>query len=190
MIPALTTAAPATPRAGAAPLRLADINAMDQPAFVAALGDIFEHSPWVAEQAWSARPFDDVDALHDAMMAVVRSATRTRQVAFLGLHPELAGAAVRGGTLTVDSTSEQRSAGLDAMSAADDARLREMNRRYQLRHGFPFIVCVRHYTQAGIFAELGRRIARDTEAELGEALAQVAFITRLRLAARVAESSD
>ena len=156
------------------------------PLAAVALGEVFEHSPWVAQSAWAARPFDDVDALHRAMIGGVRAAPRDRQVAFLCMHPELAGSAVRGGTLTTDSTSEQRSAGLDAMDAADDLRLLDLNERYRRKHGFPFIVCVRHYTKAGIFAELGRRLERDTVAELDEALAQVGFITRLRLADRFA----
>ena len=32
----------------------------------AALGWIFEDSPWVAERAWDARPFANVEALHRA----------------------------------------------------------------------------------------------------------------------------
>ena len=35
---------------------LADLSALPREAFVARLGDIFEHSPWVAERAWDERP--------------------------------------------------------------------------------------------------------------------------------------
>ena len=37
--------------------------------FRAAFGGVFEHSPWVAERAFAARPFASVDALHAAMTA-------------------------------------------------------------------------------------------------------------------------
>ena len=56
------------------PISLDAVNAAEQPAFVAALGDIFEHAPWVAEAAYAARPFPSLAALHAAMCAVVREA--------------------------------------------------------------------------------------------------------------------
>ncbi len=166
-------------------LDLRAVNAMERSAFTAALGDIFEHSPWVADAAWAGRPFASVTALHAAMMAAVRASGRSRQIEFLRGHPPLSGAAVRAGTMTSDSIAEQRSAGLEALSAAEEEALARMNRDYEARHGIPFIVCVRHYTRAGIFAELASRSARDPVQELDEAMRQIGFITGLRLAARL-----
>ena len=51
---------------------LDEINRMDQREFVAALGDIYEHAPWVAEVTHSAGPFPSLNALHEAMTAAVR----------------------------------------------------------------------------------------------------------------------
>jgi 2-oxo-4-hydroxy-4-carboxy-5-ureidoimidazoline decarboxylase len=173
-------------RAGAAataPLAIATINAMTRQAFVDAFGAVFEHSPGVAEAAWSARPFADADALHGAMMAVIRARPVPDQVAFLCKHPELAGREATEGDLTAHSESEQASAGLNRLTVAELARMASLNEAYRTRHGFPFIACVRHYTKAGIFAEFERRIARDTAGEREEALAQIGFITRLRLSA-------
>ncbi len=42
--------------AGGRRMTLAEVNAMDEAAFVAALGGVFEHSPWVAQGALAARP--------------------------------------------------------------------------------------------------------------------------------------
>ena len=72
-------------------LDLAALNAMDRDAFVAAVGPTFENSPWVAQAAWARRPFADTDALHAAMLDVVREAPLERRIAFLRGHPELAG---------------------------------------------------------------------------------------------------
>jgi 2-oxo-4-hydroxy-4-carboxy-5-ureidoimidazoline decarboxylase len=163
------------------PLSLQQINALDREAFTAALGRSFEHSPWVAEAAWAARPFRSIEQLHEAMMAVVHDAPRQTQLAFLRAHPELAGKEAQAGTMTGESVSEQASAGLDALSAAELRTLRELNAAYRVRHGFPFIIAARRHGKAQILAELQRRTARDSETELREALAQIAAITRLRV---------
>jgi 2-oxo-4-hydroxy-4-carboxy-5-ureidoimidazoline decarboxylase len=157
------------------------VNTLDRDAFVAALGSTFEHAPWVARDAWAARPFASVDALHAAMLDVVRRAPRGQQVVFLRRHPELAGREAQAGTMTRDSVAEQSSAGLDALSRDEMDELRRLNSRYRERHGFPFIVAVRRHRKAEIFELLRQRTERDTDRELREALAQVGIITRLRV---------
>ncbi|SAL11363.1 OHCU decarboxylase [Caballeronia turbans] len=166
-------------------INLEPINAFDHTAFVGAFASVFEHFPQAAEGAWSARPFASATGLHDAMMNVIRNLDDKSQRAFLNLHPLLSGANIRSGTMTADSDAEQKSAGLDAMSAEQDALLDRLNAAYLERHGFPFIICVRHYTREGIFSALERRIGRSTQQELDEALAQIASITRARLNARL-----
>lgn len=173
--------------ANAQTLDLDAINTLDRSAFVAALGSTFEHSPWIAESAWEARPFASVDALHDAMMRVVQHAPEATQISFLCGHPELAGKEAQAGEMTNESVGEQASAGLDALSRAEMAELAAMNARYRSRHGFPFIIAVRRHGKAEIFEQLRRRIERDSEAERREALAQIGAITRLRIDARLAQ---
>ena len=157
------------------------INPMSRDAFVAAFGPIFEHSPWVAEAAWEQRPFASVDALHAAMLAAIERASRATQLALLNAHPDLAGREAAEGTLTDASTVEQASAGLNALSRAEVEEIGRLNAAYRAKHGFPFIVCVRHYTRRGIFFEFRRRLARDTETEFREDLVQIGAITRIRL---------
>lgn len=166
-------------------LNLADVNAMDRDQFVAALGPAFEHSPWVAESAWAAAPFDSVDGLHAAMFDVVRRAPKATQVAFLCAHPELAGREAQDSALTDDSQREQASAGLDAMSRDEMAEMARLNAVHRQRHGFPFIIAARRHTKAQIFDEMRRRIGQDTGAEFAEALAQIGHITCLRVRALV-----
>ena len=146
----------------------------------------FEHSSWIAGQAWAARPFASVEALHAAMLDVVRRAPRRVQVDFLCAHPELAGREAQAGTMTTDSVREQRSAGLDALTRDEMAEMKRLNAEYLARHGFPFIIAARRHTKEQIFAELRRRVAGDTGAEFAEAFAQIGTITRMRLGALVA----
>lgn len=156
-------------------------NAMGREDFVAALGSSFEHSPWVAEGAWAARPFASVEALHTAMLDVVQRAPRATQLAFLCAHPELAGREAQDSTMTRDSQREQSSAGLDALTRDEMADMARLNGDYRRRHGFPFIIAARRHTKEQIFAELRRRIDQDTETEFVEAIGQIAIITRLRV---------
>jgi 2-oxo-4-hydroxy-4-carboxy-5-ureidoimidazoline decarboxylase len=166
-------------------LDLAAVNRMHRDEFVDALGSTFEHSPWVAERAWAARPFKAVEDLHAAMMDAVRSAPSESKIAFLFAHPELAGKEAQAGTMTRDSAGEQASAGLDALNRDEVAELSALNLAYRKRHGFPFIIAVRRYSKTAIFEQLRRRLANDSAAELDEALSQIAAITRLRLQTRL-----
>lgn len=162
-------------------LTLAAIAAMDKRTFIDTLGDLFEHSPWVARAAWAGHPFASADALHAAMMAAVRDAGPVQQVAFLCQHPELAGAEAQAGAMTGHSTFEQKGAGLDALSHDEFVELRQLNAAYARRHGFPFIIAVLGYSKADIFSALRARTEHDTPAEVGEALNQISRITRRRL---------
>jgi 2-oxo-4-hydroxy-4-carboxy-5-ureidoimidazoline decarboxylase len=167
-------------------ITLAQLNAADQAAFVAAVGDIFEHAPWVAECTYAARPFATIGALHDAMMQAVRAAPRAEQLAFLRGHPELAGKVARAGAMTADSRAEQRGLGLDRLSDQDFARFERANAAYAGKFGFPFIVCVRlHKSAESILAAFERRVGNDPEAEFAAALTEIGHITRLRLDARL-----
>ena len=166
-------------------LTLDDLNRFDRDAFVAAIGDIFEHAPWVAERAYAARPYPTVAALHDAMMAAVRAAPRAEQLAFLRGHPELGGKVARAGAMTADSVAEQGGLGLDRLSDAEFARFERLNAAYNAKFGFPFIICVRRHTRDSILAAFERRGANDVDAEFAAAVAEIGFITRLRLCVKV-----
>lgn len=163
-------------------MELAGLNALGEREFVARLGAVFEHSPWVAQRAWHARPFSSVDALHEAMMAAVREATRDEQLALVRAHPELAGAEAKEAALTVDSSSEQGRLGFTRLRRDELAKMGELNRRYRDKHGFPCIVALRlHASRDSVMAEMARRVEQDPEGELAEALAQIGHIARGRL---------
>jgi 2-oxo-4-hydroxy-4-carboxy-5-ureidoimidazoline decarboxylase len=164
---------------------LLEINAMATAEFVAALGDVFEHAPWVAERAATGRPYPSVAALHEALMQAVRDAPATTQLAFVRGHPELGGKLARAGAMTEASKSEQGGLGLDRLSDEDFARFERLNAAYRERFGFPFVICVRRHTRASILAEFERRLKNDPAAELAAALTEIGEITLLRLATNV-----
>ncbi|WP_081852800.1 2-oxo-4-hydroxy-4-carboxy-5-ureidoimidazoline decarboxylase [Bosea sp. 117] len=157
------------------------LGATDQATFIAMYADLFEHSPWVAARAWRPEGFDSYTTMLDTMMAVVAAASEGEQMSLLRAHPELAGREAQAGDLTPASELEQASAGLKHLAPDEFEEMRQLNAAYLARHGFPFIVCVRHYTKRGILAELERRSRRTTSLEREEALAQIGFIARARL---------
>jgi 2-oxo-4-hydroxy-4-carboxy-5-ureidoimidazoline decarboxylase len=165
---------------------LARLNAADRRQFAAILGGVFEASPWIAEQAWDARPFASVDALHAAMMAVVSRSCRADQVRLLRAHPDLAGRAARAGAITAASTAEQSAAGLDRLTDEEYARFDRLNRAYREAFGFPFVIAVGRHGKGEILAAFERRLSHSRDQEIDAALAQVADIARLRLARLVA----
>jgi 2-oxo-4-hydroxy-4-carboxy-5-ureidoimidazoline decarboxylase len=164
-------------------LTLAEVNALPLDGFVSQLGDVFEHSPWVARRAWTKRPFASVEALHQAMLGAVAEASREEQLALVRAHPELAGAEAKAGTLTVDSSSEQSRLGFTRLTSQERAAMSRLNREYREKHGFPCIVALRlHSDRKSVMAEMSRRLHNDSKTELGNALEQIGHITRGRLA--------
>jgi chitin deacetylase len=157
---------------------------MDRNTFVSRFGGIFEHSAWIAERAFDLElgPAHDRSAgLHNALARMFRSASHDERLGVLRAHPDLAGKLAQAKRLTAESTSEQASAGLDALTDDERNRFTELNSAYVDKHGFPFIIAVRDYDKAGILAAFERRISNDTETEFGEACRQVERIARLRL---------
>jgi 2-oxo-4-hydroxy-4-carboxy-5-ureidoimidazoline decarboxylase len=167
---------------------LARLNAADETTFVAMLGDIFEHSSWVAERAAGQRPFPDVRALLAAMIAAVRAASAEEQLSLLRAHPDLAGKAARAGTLTRDSASEQASAGLDQLSEREHQSFQALNANYRKAFDLPFIICVRRHTKDSILRQFHRRLENARSAETETALEEVYRIAALRLDQRIPDA--
>ena len=153
------------------------INALDKAGFVARFGFLFEHSPWIVEVAADKRPFADLAAMHGALMTVVAESGPEAQLALLRAHPKLAEKVA----MTAESVSEQASAGLDKLSKEEFDRFHRLNKAYDERFGFPFIICVRLTDKAGILAAMERRGTNPADMELATALNEVGKIVDLRL---------
>lgn len=159
---------------------------MDRETFVRQFGSIYEHSPWVAERTWDA----EMGAVHDSaaglaarMAQMFRQGSDDDRLAVLRAHPDLAGKLAAARRLTADSTAEQASAGLDALTDAERSEFTRLNDAYVANHGFPFIIAVRDHDKAGIMAAMARRVHNDTATERAEAERQVMRIAQLRLLA-------
>jgi len=162
---------------------LAALSAMPMDAFTTALTGVFEHSPWIAEGAWEARPFASLEALHREMVAVLARASDERKLSLIRAHPELAGNEAAAGTMTTESIGEQASAGLDRCTPEELRAIRAGNRAYRERFGFPFVMAVKGRPRSEILAALAARLGNSREVEVARCLEEIAKIARLRLAA-------
>jgi 2-oxo-4-hydroxy-4-carboxy-5-ureidoimidazoline decarboxylase len=160
---------------------LETLNTLDRAAFVAALGHLFEHSPWVAEETWARRPFRDAAHLHAELCATMRAAGPERQLALIRAHPDLAGRLAQQRRLTAESNREQASAGLNELSAAELTEFQQLNDAYRARFGFPFVICARLNAKEAILAAMQARSASSPEAEFQAALREIEKIALLRL---------
>ncbi len=157
---------------------------LSKEAFIATYGGVYEHSPWIAEQTFSAgltAQCDDPAFLSTRMAAQVEAAGQEAQMALLCAHPDLAGKLATSGALTEESTSEQSGAGLDGCTAQEFDRFQSLNDAYVAKNKFPFILAVagRHRTE--ILEIFEHRINNDIKTEFREALDQVHRIALLRL---------
>ncbi|KUF10930.1 allantoinase PuuE [Pseudoponticoccus marisrubri] len=157
---------------------------MDRESFVAEYGGVFEHSPWIAERAFAAEMgphHDSAVGLHSALARVFRSASEAERLGVLTAHPDLAGKLAAAKRLTAESSAEQASVGLDALTDAERDDFTRLNATYTAKFGFPFIIAVRDNTKASIMEAFTRRVANDRATEFAEACRQVERIAELRL---------
>jgi len=159
-------------------------STMDQTTFVSRFGGVFERSPWIAEGAFNLElgpAHDSATGLHHALARIFRRADDTARLAVLQAHPDLAGKLAAARRLTAESTMEQASAGLDALTDDERNTFAELNAAYVDKYGFPFIIAVRDHDKASILHAFRRRLDNDRDTEFEEACRQVERIARLRL---------
>ena len=124
---------------------------------------------------------DSAGGLHNALCRAFRSADEEERLGVLTAHPDLAGKLAQAKRLTTESTREQASAGLDALTDTERARFTKLNDAYVRKFGFPFIIAVRDNTKASIMQAFEARIANDRATEFATACRQVERIARHRL---------
>jgi 2-oxo-4-hydroxy-4-carboxy-5-ureidoimidazoline decarboxylase len=167
---------------------LEQLNSASGEDFVAALGTIFEHSPWVAAAAAPQRPFVRLSSLYSAMSVAVRSASSAKRLELINCHPDLAGKAARASALTAESKSEQGSAGLDRLSDTEYDLFQRLNGDYRQKFGIPFIICVRRHTKDSILRQFELRLKHTAEVEHETAINEILRISALRLDQHVVAS--
>lgn len=160
---------------------LSAINAMTPAEFIAHFGDVAEHSPWVAERAFAARPFASRDVMIAAFESALHVARRDEKLALIRAHPDLATKA----KLTTDSNREQAGAGLNGLDPEEFTRFTELNTAYKQRFGFPFVFAVKGATKHMILAAFAERVHNAEDIEFATAIEQICRIFRFRLEDRV-----
>ena len=162
-------------------IALSELNSVSTAKFVQLVGPLFEHSPWVAEATCTKRPFESVDQLHRVLCGSVLAAGEQKQLALISAHPDLVGRAALAGTLTVASSREQASAGLDTLTAEEVAAFQNFNAAYHKRFGFPFVICARLNKKEAILAAFPLRLRNSRDKEIKVALEEIFKIAKLRL---------
>ena len=167
-------------------LSLDQINAAPHADALQLLDGLYEHSPWIAEKALAARPFQSLAHLKHVLASVLQTAGRDAQLSLIRAHPELAGKAMVSKHLTVESTHEQSTAGLTQCTPQEFATLQQLNSDYNAKFGFPFILAVRGPRGLGlskqhIVSTFARRLNNHPDFELAECLRNIHRVVELRL---------
>jgi OHCU decarboxylase len=150
--------------------------------FVGRYGGIYEHSPWVAEETHeAAAEVENVSELASIFANCVDHAGDERKLALIRAHPDLAGKAAIRGELTVESTSEQSSAGIDRCSPEEFEQFQNLNSQYKEKFGFPFVMAVRDSNRHEILAAFKSRLGNEFQTEFESAIREIHKIASLRL---------
>ncbi|MBE9043026.1 2-oxo-4-hydroxy-4-carboxy-5-ureidoimidazoline decarboxylase [Pleurocapsales cyanobacterium LEGE 10410] len=152
---------------------------MSQSEFTAALGEIWEDTPEIATQAWHSKPFENVSALYQSMVAIVNKMSKAEQLDLIQAHPDLGSKA----KMAEASVKEQAGVGLDRLSESEYQRFQFLNRAYKEKFGFPFIVAVKYHTKESILEAFEERLENSPDREKRQALTEISKIARLRLEA-------
>ncbi|MFB2896399.1 2-oxo-4-hydroxy-4-carboxy-5-ureidoimidazoline decarboxylase [Aerosakkonemataceae cyanobacterium BLCC-F50] len=160
---------------------ISQLNEMNQEAFTEALATIFEDSPWIPKNAWEKRPFADISALHQSMVEVVQTASKEQQLNLICAHPDLGTKA----KMAEASVKEQAGVGLDRLTPEEFQRFQVLNQAYKDKFGFPFIIAVKNHTKDSILAAFVERTSNTKDAEMAQALKEIACIAKFRLEAIV-----
>jgi beta-ureidopropionase / N-carbamoyl-L-amino-acid hydrolase len=167
-------------------ITLEQVNAAPREVALQLLDGLYEHSPWVAEQALAARPFRSLAHLKYVMTRVLHEAGPAAQLRLIQAHPELAGKAMVSQQLTTESTLEQNQAGLSHCTPEEFNTLQQLNHDYKAKFGFPFILAVRGprgtgLTRSQIMATFARRLQNQPDFEMQECLRNIHRVVELRL---------
>jgi len=164
---------------------LANLNRLSRQAFVEQFGGIFEHASWVAEKAYLQGPFGSVKNLQKTMFDIVLTSSINDRLTLIRNHPELAGKEADEGTLTTDSLKEQSRAGLNQCTVEELTQLRDLNKNYLDKFGFPFVIAVSGLNKHQIIAAMQARLNNDNDIEFNTSIDEIGKIALIRLGALI-----
>lgn len=164
---------------------IAELNALPPDAFAAALRPLFETAPPLAEGLSSARPYRSYAELLDRAEALVAGLDDAQRAEVVCAHPRIG---ERAEAVRRSSALSYREQGYEAEAALDQGALEqvyrelaELNRAYEARFGFRFVVFVNGRPKSAILEVLRERLGRPRAEELAAALDAMLAIARDRL---------
>ena len=135
-----------------------------------------------ARQVADARPYHDLEDLIARANETWRSLDRDDWLEAFRSHPRIG---EKKTTETVSAQARQWSgqeqAGVNAASEETTDTLAKLNRAYELRFGYIFIICATGKTSGEMLAALRERLEHDDAEELLIAATEQSKITELRL---------
>ncbi|MBM7571119.1 2-oxo-4-hydroxy-4-carboxy-5-ureidoimidazoline decarboxylase [Aquibacillus albus] len=167
-------------------MELAELNQISEQEFVSTLGEVFEHSPWIAKKAAEYRPFPSRQALHQRMTEIVANTPQEEKLELIRAHPNL-GAKLK---MSSDSTKEQQGAGLQNLTADEFESFKSLNQTYMQKFGFPFIFAVKGKNKDDIYQSLKERVNSTYEEEFETALTEIYKIAGFRLEEKVEDTLE
>lgn len=161
------------------------LNRLPRDAFAEALKPLFETAPPLADGLFAGRPYRSYEGLLDQAAAVIAGLPDDQKIEVVNAHPrigEQAGAVRRQSALSYREQGYDREAALDQDELARVYReLAELNRAYEARFGFRFVVFVNGRPKSAIVGVLRQRMERPRTEELATALGEMLAIARDRL---------
>ena len=154
-----------------------NINLLTKKEFLSIFGNIFEKSDWIADEVFSLKPFKDTNDLVIKMINIYENTTNDKIIKIFNLHPQLAIEK----KLTSFSSKEQTGAKLNNCTKEELEEFKSLNKNYQVKFGFPFIIAVKGKNKDEILNNFRQRIKNNFEIEFREAKTQVKKIASLRL---------
>lgn len=171
-----------------------ELNGLPRSEFVVALRPLFEAAAPLAEALYARRPYRSYPELLDRATEILADLPLDQRVAVINAHPRIgeAPAAVRrSSTLSYREQGYDQEAGL----AREElnrvyTRLAELNRAYEERFGFRFVVFVNRRPKSQIVEVLESRLGNTPEHEVATALRDMLLIARDRLRSLAGSPAD
>jgi OHCU decarboxylase len=165
---------------------IGELNLLTRAEFAAALKPLFEAADPLADALYAQRPFTSYLDLLERAEVVAARLPLAQRIDVVNAHPRIGENADVVRQTSALSYAEQGyadEAGLPADELASVyAALAELNRQYEDRFGFRFVVFVNGRPKSALLEVLRARLRRSRQAELETALQAMFLIARDRLA--------
>ncbi|KAK0166730.1 hypothetical protein PV327_004219 [Microctonus hyperodae] len=161
-------------------LTIEEVNALKFEDFESLFRNIIECCPEAAQKIRLKRPFNNTIEFEKSFHNYIDNLDENGKEILLKKHPQLAGK-VYEDEISEESQNEQKSAGINSMDEEYKHNLKNLNKEYENKFAFPFVICVRENTVITIIKEIQRRLMNNRTNELNNSIEEVKKICSLRL---------